>query len=215
MAQAAEQSGVLQVWGLSKSFGGPPVLRGVDWQLMPGEVHALVGENGAGKSTLLKLLTGVHQPDSGDIAIDGAPVFIESPAVAQSLGIAQIFQEPTLFPDLSVAENIFAGRYPVAAPLPFIRWRAMREEAEALLQSIGARIAPDRRVGTLSVAEQQLVEIAAALSHEARFVLMDEPTASLTPREVERLFGVIRGLKGTGRWCRLCESPVRRGVCDL
>lgn len=196
--QPEKQSGLLRVRGLSKSFGGPPVLSAVDWELMPNEVHAVVGENGAGKSTLLKLLSGVHQPDSGEITIDGSPVSVANPAVAQSLGIAHIFQEPTLFPDLSVAENIFIGRHPVWRPFPFVRWRAMREEARALLDSIGARIDPDRRVGTLSVAEQQMVEIAAALSHKARFVLMDEPTASLTSREVDRLFAVIRGLKDRG-----------------
>lgn len=188
----------LRARGVTKSFGGPPVLWAVDWELLPGEVHAVVGENGAGKSTLLKIVSGVHRPDSGEIALDGAPVLLDNPAVARTLGIALIFQEPTLFPDLSVAENIFTGHHPVGRPVPFVRWRAMREEARRLLDSIGARIDPDRRVGTLSVAEQQLVEIAVALSHKARYVLMDEPTASLTPREVERLFDVIRGLKARG-----------------
>jgi ABC-type sugar transport system, ATPase component len=198
VAQDARRQGILKARGLTKAFGGPPVLREVDFELFPGEVHAVVGENGAGKSTLLKLLTGVHEPDAGEIAIDGAPVAIPSPAAAQALGIAHIFQEPTLFPDLSVAENIFVGRLPVGERFPVVRWRAMRQEARALLDSIGARLSPEALVGTLSVAEQQLVEIAAALSQKARYVLMDEPTASLTPREVERLFRIIRDLKDRG-----------------
>src|SRR5690606_24105703 len=198
VAQEARRQGILTARGLTKAFGGPPVLREVDFELFPGEVHAVVGENGAGKSTLLKLLTGVHQPDAGEIMIDGTPVAISSPAVAQALGIAHIFQEPTLFPDLSVAENIFVGRLPVGERFPVVRWRAMRQEARALLDSIGARLSSEALVGTLSVAEQQLVEIAAALSQKARYVLMDEPTASLTPREVERLFRIIRDLKDRG-----------------
>lgn len=198
VANHGQNAGVLRTSGLSKSFGGPPVVRSVDWELRPGEVHAVVGENGAGKSTLLKLLAGVHRPDAGEVTVDGVPVAITNPAVAQSLGIAHIFQEPTLFPDLSVAENIFVGRHPVGRSIPFIRWHDMRKQAVELLDSIGARIDPDRLVGELSVAEQQLVEIATALSHRARFVFMDEPTASLTPREVERLFAIIRDLKNRG-----------------
>ena len=198
MALGARDASGLSTRGLTKSFGGPPVVKDMEFDLRPGEVHAVVGENGAGKSTFLKLIAGVHQPDAGQIAIDGMPVQISNPTVARSLGISLIFQEPTLFPDLSVAENIFMGNHPVRRPLPFIGWQRMRAQAAELLQSIGARIDPAQPVGDLSVAEQQLVEIATALSHRARFVLMDEPTASLTPREVERLFGIIRDLTARG-----------------
>lgn len=184
--------------GVSKAFGGPPVVREVDFDLRRGEVHAIVGENGAGKSTLLKLMAGIHQPDRGAFLVDGRPVHFPTPASAQLHGVALIFQEPTLFPDLSVAENIFAGRLPVGRPLPWVRWKAMRSEAARILDSIGATLDPDRPVGSLSVAEQQLVEVAAALSRNARILLMDEPTASLTPREVERLFSVVRDLKRRG-----------------
>ena len=187
-----------QAVGVSKAFGGPPVVRDVDFDLRRGEVHAIVGENGAGKSTLLKLMAGIHQPDRGTLLIDGRPVRFPTPAAAQLHGVALIFQEPTLFPDLSVAENIFAGRLPAGRPLPWVRWKAMRSQAARILDSIGAGIDPDRPVALLSVAEQQLVEVAAALSRNARILLMDEPTASLTPREVERLFRVVRDLKRRG-----------------
>ncbi|MBO8141192.1 MAG: sugar ABC transporter ATP-binding protein [Firmicutes bacterium] len=198
MAHDGRTTEGLRTRGLTKSFGGPPVVRDVDIDLRPAEVHAIVGENGAGKSTLLKLLAGVHQPDAGEVIVDGNAVAVTSPTVARSLGISLIFQEPTLFPDLTVAENIFMGRHPVTARLPMVRWRTMLSRAAALMESIGARIDPARPVGELSVAEQQLVEIATALSHRARFVLMDEPTASLTPREVDRLFAIIRDLKARG-----------------
>lgn len=194
---AREPSG-LSTRGLTKSFGGPPVVKDMEFELLPGEVHAIVGENGAGKSTFLKLLAGVHPPDAGQVAVDGVPVDIGNPTIARSLGISLIFQEPTLFPDLSVAENIFMGNHPVGRPLPFVGWQRMRAQAAELLESIGARVDPSQPVGELSVAEQQLVEIATALSHRARFVLMDEPTASLTPREVERLFAIIRDLTVRG-----------------
>lgn len=190
--------GVLQASGLTKSFGGPPVVRGVSLELRPAEVHAIVGENGAGKSTVLKLLAGIHRPDAGDVLVDGIETDISDPTAALSLGIALIFQEPTLFPDLSVAENIFMGRHPLRKPWSVVHWQAMRDRAAQLLQSIGSDIDPSRPVADLSVAEQQLVEIANALSRDARFVLMDEPTASLTPNEVERLFSVIRDLKARG-----------------
>lgn len=194
-----ESSGALfQTLGVTKAFGGPPVVREVDFDLRRGEVHAIVGENGAGKSTLLKLMAGIHQPDRGALLIEGRPVRFPTPAAAQLHGVALISQEPTLFPDLSVAENIFAGRLPAGRPLPLVRWKAVRSEAARILGSIGAGIDPDQPVALLSVAEQQLVEVAAALSKSARILLMDEPTASLTPREVERLFRVVQDLKRRG-----------------
>ncbi|BAS26412.1 sugar ABC transporter ATP-binding protein [Limnochorda pilosa] len=185
---------VLATRGLTKSFSGPPVVRDVDLDLRPGEVHALVGENGAGKSTFLRMLAGVHRQDRGQILLDGAPVEVSSPSVAQSYGLALISQEPMLFPDLSVAENIVAGEYPVARPVPWVRWGAMYLEAQELLESIGSNLDARQRVGGLSVAQQQMVEIATALARRARIVLMDEPTASLSPREVDRLFGIVRTL---------------------
>lgn len=199
MTEAGIQPGaVLATQGLSKSFAGNVVVRGVDFDLWPGEVHALVGENGAGKSTFLKLIAGVYRPDAGAIFLDGRPVEFASPANAQAHGLALISQEPMLFPDLDVGENIYAGNHPTTPYLPLVRWDAVYHGARQLLDSVGAPLDPRRRVRGLSVAQQQLVEIASALSRNARILLMDEPTAALSPREVARLFEVIRGLKSRG-----------------
>jgi rhamnose transport system ATP-binding protein len=190
------------VRGVSKFFGAVAALRGVDLDLYPGEAHALVGENGAGKSTLVKLLAGVHSPDAGTIAIDGVPVRFSGPADARSAGIAVIYQEPTLFPDLSVAENIFVGRQPVRGRG---RWGARRIDASAMRRSVqelfgrlGVHLDPDRPARGLSIADQQLVEIAKALSFQARVLIMDEPTAALSGVEVSRLFTVVRSLQERG-----------------
>ena len=189
---------VLATRGLTKSFAGNVVVRAVDLEVEAGEIHALVGENGAGKSTLLKLIAGVHQPDAGEILLDGQPVHMASPAVAQARGVALISQEPMLFPDLDVGENIFVGDYPVASSLPWVWWEAVYRRAAELLDSLGVPLEPRGRVRGLSIAQQQLVEIASALSRRARIVLMDEPTAALSPREVARLFDVMRALKERG-----------------
>ena len=173
-------------------------MRDVSLGFLAGEVHALLGENGAGKSTLVKLLTGVHQPDRGDILVNGEPVQLTTPLEARRRGIAAIYQEPLAFPDLSVAENIFMGRQPVSRRTRRIDWRAVDKQAEALLRSIGARFSARTQVVFLSTASRQLVEIAKALSLNARVILMDEPTSSLSQHEVSELFAVIRTLRRLG-----------------
>jgi rhamnose transport system ATP-binding protein len=182
---------------IAKSFGGVRALRGVDFDLQAGEVHALLGENGAGKSTLIKVITGAHQPDGGEITLAGRTVSGLTPALAQQLGIACIYQQPALFPDLTVAENIGLRLEPARA-LRRIGWRERRTLAADLLARIGAQISPEAEVRTLSMPEQQLVEIASAVGAGARVVVMDEPTASLTNREQERLFAIVRELRGAG-----------------
>ncbi len=178
----------------AKSFGGVRALRGVDFELKAGEVHALLGENGAGKSTLIKIITGAHQPDSGEIIVQGRTLRGLTPALAQQLGIACIYQQPSLFPDLTVAENI-GLRLETASACRRINWRARSARAAELLQRVGATISPETEVRALSMPEQQLVEIACAVGAGARIVVMDEPTASLTSREQERLFTVVRELR--------------------
>ena len=181
----------------AKSFGGVRALRGVDFELRAGEVHALLGENGAGKSTLIKVVTGAHQPDSGEIIVAGRTVSGLTPALAQQLGIACIYQQPALFPDLTVAENIGLRLEPGGA-WRRIDWRTRQTRATDLLKQVGATIAPETEVRTLSMPEQQLVEIACAVGAGARIVIMDEPTASLTHREQQRLFTVVRELRAGG-----------------
>ena len=187
---------LLQLTSIAKSFGAVRALKGVSFDLQAGEIHALLGENGAGKSTLIKIITGAHRPDSGTIHIDGKEVQNLTPAAAHRLGIACIYQQPALFPDLTVAENIGMR---LEAPRAFRRidWRARRTKADQLLRRIGADISPDREIRDLSMPEQQLVEIACALGAGARIVIMDEPTASLTQKEVELLFGVVRELRAS------------------
>ncbi len=162
--------------------------------LRAGEVHALVGENGAGKSTLVKVITGAHAPDSGRLLVDGRIVDRADPLLARSLGIAPIYQQPALFPDLTVAENLAMGLEPQGA-WRRIDWRERRRRAKDLLSRVGAALDLDARAGSLRMAEQQLVEIARAIGTGARVLLMDEPTAALSDREAERLFGLIGELK--------------------
>ncbi len=188
---------LLRTTNISKSFAGVHALRGVSFELRPGEVHALVGENGAGKSTLIKIITGAHQADDGTLEVNGRPVTDNSPLVSRSLGIAAIYQQPALFPDLTVAENVALGLEPRGG-WRVIRWAERRRRARDLLDRIGAAIDPDALVSSLTMPEQQLVEIARALGADARILIMDEPTASLSEREVERLFRVIRDLRDRG-----------------
>ncbi len=188
---------LLQLKAVTKSFGAVQALKGVSFDLQVGEVHALLGENGAGKSTLIKIITGAHQPDGGAIEITGACVEKLSPATAHKLGIACIYQQPALFPDLTVAENIGLRLEP-ATPLRKVDWASRRTRAVELLQRIGANISPETEVRSLSMPEQQLVEIACALGVGARIVIMDEPTASLTQKEQQLLFGVVRELRASG-----------------
>ena len=182
---------------IRKSFGAVQALRGVDFELRQGEVHALLGENGAGKSTLIKVATGAHAPDGGSITVNGERQTRLTPSLAHSLGIACIYQQPALFPDLTVAENL-ALRLDPPGPFRRVDWKARKERAVALLAKVGAEITPDTVVNELSMPEQQLVEIAGAVGAEARIVIMDEPTASLTRREQERLYGIVRALKAAG-----------------
>jgi rhamnose transport system ATP-binding protein len=188
---------LLELHQLEKSFGGARALRGVDFDLRAGEVHALLGENGAGKSTLIKIVTGAHQPDRGTIKVAGEAVSGLTPAAAHKLGIACIYQQPALFPDLTVAENI-AVRLEPGRAVRKVDWSARRTRAQTLLHRIGAAISPDAEVRTLSMPEQQLVEIACALGAGARIVIMDEPTASLTQKEQHLLFSVVRDLRNGG-----------------
>src|ERR1017187_3810419 len=188
---------LLDATAITKSFAGVQALRGVSFELRSGEVHALLGENGAGKSTLIKVITGAEKADSGTLAVDGRLVPHNSPAAARALGIAAVYQQPALFPDLTVEENI-ALALESASVWRRIDWRARRRQARELLERCGAEIAPERTVSTLSMPEQQLVEIAKAIGARARILILDEPTASLTDREVERLFRVIKGLRSEG-----------------
>ncbi|MFT3849594.1 MAG: sugar ABC transporter ATP-binding protein [Propionivibrio sp.] len=189
---------VLELRGIDKNFPGVKALQDVHFQLRPGEIHALMGENGAGKSTFIKIITGVHQPDAGEIRLDGKPVRFANPKDSQARGIAAIYQHVTCYPDLSVTENIFIGHETVAPLTRAIQWTAMHEEARRLLAELGSDIDPRSEMGTLSVAQQQIVEIAKALSTRARIVIMDEPTAALTKRESEELYRITLKLRDSG-----------------
>ncbi|WP_174275252.1 sugar ABC transporter ATP-binding protein [Sphingomonas bacterium] len=184
--------------GVGKQFGDVWACRGIDLTLCPGEVHALMGENGAGKSTLVKMLQGLHRPDEGGIEVAGAAVTLASPRDAERAGIAMVPQELDLFPDLSVAENLFVGR-----ERPRKRWgafdgHAMRAQAAAALAKLGANVDPAALVAMLSGAQAQLVEIARALMRDARILILDEPTAALTAREADRLLDIVRDLTRGG-----------------
>ena len=182
---------------MSKSYGAVHALREGNLTLGPGEVRALMGENGAGKSTLVKVLGGVVRRDTGDMLVDGETVDFHSPHDARDAGIAVIYQEPTLFPDLSVAENVVMGYHPLGT-FKRIDRRAMHARVQDLLDRLGVRLDPERPVRGLSIADQQIVEIAKALSFDARVLIMDEPTAALSGPEVERLFKVVRTLREQG-----------------
>lgn len=188
---------LLRLSQISKSFGAVRALKGVSFELHPGEVHALLGENGAGKSTLIKVVTGAHTPDGGVLEIGGQTVHNLTPTRARALGIACIYQQPALFPDLSVSENI-GLRLESPSMWGRVDWKQRREKALSLLRRIGAEIHPETLVNRLSMPEQQLVEIACALGSGARTVIMDEPTASLTRSEQELLFAVVRDLRTSG-----------------
>jgi rhamnose transport system ATP-binding protein len=189
---------LLEVRDIEKTFPGVRALSGVSFDVRAGEVHALLGENGAGKSTLIKIVSGVYQPDLGSILVNGTLVHFSTPDDARRAGVATIYQELLLFPELSVAENIFLGHAPLARA-GRIDWRAMRAEAERLLDSLEINdLSADQIVGALSVGNRQRVEILRALSHDARILIMDEPTAALTESDVTRLFDVVRRLKRRG-----------------
>lgn len=184
--------------GISKSFAPVQVLKDVSFDVRSGEIHALLGENGAGKSTMIKILSGLYQPDAGHVEIEGQIVRLASTRDASQLGIATVYQELLLFPELTVAENIFLGHYP-RGTFGRIDWQKVRIKARELLDSLDCQdLDVDTRVSTLSVAQRQRVEIAKALSHKARILIMDEPTASLTEKDVARLMEVVRSLKSRG-----------------
>ncbi|GLW05735.1 ribose import ATP-binding protein RbsA 2 [Microtetraspora sp. NBRC 13810] len=187
---------ILRVEGLGKTFPGVVALDGVDFDLRAGEVHVLLGENGAGKSTLIKMLSGAYQPDAGRILLDGSPVHIRTAAEARRLGIATIYQEFNLVPQLTVAENLALGRPP--RRFGFVDTRRMHDQARELLDRVGIDVDPRARVAELGIARMQMVEIAKALALDARVLIMDEPTAVLTTGEVERLFTMVRQLRDRG-----------------
>jgi len=191
---------VLEAQGLTRRFTGVLALSGVDFRLFAGEIHALMGQNGAGKSTLIKILTGVYAADEGELRLGGAPIRPGSPAAAQRLGISTVYQEVNLCPNLSVAENIFAGRYPRrgATGLWRIDWPRMHAGARELLARLHVDIDVTRLLSSHSVAVQQMVAIARALGVRARVLILDEPTSSLDEGEVEQLFGVLRRLREEG-----------------
>jgi rhamnose transport system ATP-binding protein len=189
---------VLALDGITKSFPGVKALKGVSFDVAPGEVHALLGENGAGKSTLIKIMSGVHEADSGTMRLDGRDLRLTGPHDARRAGIATIYQELLLFPELTVAENVFMGHAPRRA-WGVLDWPAMRAKARALLDSLDIHdLDVGQVVGTLSVGNRQRVEILRALSQDARILIMDEPTAALTEHDVQRLFAIVRRLRARG-----------------
>jgi ribose transport system ATP-binding protein len=189
---------LVAIKNLSKSFPGVRALDKVQFDIMPGEVHALMGENGAGKSTLMKILAGVYRKDSGEVLLDGLPVEISSPAHAQSLAIGIIHQELHLMGHLTAAQNIFLGREPRKAAGLLLDEDQLNRDAQALFDRLNLQLAPTTPIGELTVARQQMVEIAKALSHQSRVLIMDEPTAALNNAEIEELFRIIRQLKAEG-----------------
>ena len=188
---------ILSLTGISKQFPGVRALDGVDFHLLPGEVHALMGENGAGKSTLINIISGLLHPTSGKICLAGKEVFFATSMQAQKAGISTITQEFNLVPQLTVAENIFLGREPTGR-IGLLNWREIKRRASEILNELGLDVPLGQRVGYLSVGDRQLVEIAKALSTEFRIITMDEPTAALNATEVARLFGIIEKLKQRG-----------------
>ncbi len=195
IAGVASAPPVLVARDVTKSFGGTLALNGAQIELHAGEVQALLGENGAGKSTLIKIITGLHHPDHGEILIDGERVVMSSPAEAQRQGIVAIYQEPLIFPDLSVAENIFIGHRDRGR---VVSWRRMQRDAAEILARLDVPIDPTAPASALTVGEQQAIEIAKAMSQDVRVLIMDEPTAALSAHEVQRLFRQVDRLKGSG-----------------
>src|SRR4051812_26237114 len=196
--QSPSDQPLLELEGLQKSFGAVRALRSGTLRVERGSIHAVVGENGAGKSTLVKIVAGVHRRDGGTFRFEGEDVDFASTGESKAAGIAVIYQEPTLFPDLSVTENIFMGRQPLRSGRRIDRAR-MYAEAQALFTRLGVDLDPRRLARGLSIADQQIIEIAKAISLDASLLIMDEPTAALSGVEVERLFQVARGLRDEGR----------------
>ena len=189
---------MIEMSGISKAFSGNVVLNDVSFEVKPGEIHALMGENGAGKSTMMKILTGIHQRDAGVIKVNGQEVNCKSPQDAEDLGIAVIHQELNILPDLSVTENLFLGKEKTYPLFGILKKKEMHEEAKALLAKLGLDLDPRTRAGDLSVGKQQIIEIAKAIASDAKYIVMDEPTAALTDREIETLFVTVNELKAKG-----------------
>lgn len=211
---------LIEARGISKQFGGVEVLTDVDVDLHTGEIHALLGENGAGKSTFAKILAGVHQPTRGNLKMSGTAISVPSPIAAQKHGIALIHQEPVSFPDLSVAENIVMGRRSAGGKggglLSRVPWTSIRAEARKYLDMLGVPLDVDTPMRGLSIANQQMVEIARALASDSRLIIMDEPTAPLTPNEVDTLFTIARQLRDEGRTIIFISHRLEevRALCD-
>ncbi|MBC7811516.1 MAG: sugar ABC transporter ATP-binding protein [Burkholderiales bacterium] len=182
--------------GISKQFPGVKALDNVSLEITPGEIHGLLGENGAGKSTLIKIMSGAYQPDSGTMELDGKRLHLANPHQAQALGIVTIYQEFNLVPSLTIAENVFIGREPGKSG--FVDWGALKRETLVLTERLGIHLNPMSLVRNLSVAEQQMVEIARALSMRSRIIIMDEPTSALSDNEVQQLFKIVRDLRAQG-----------------
>lgn len=188
---------ILSVEGVCKSFSGNNVLNDISFDIVPGEVHSVVGENGAGKSTLMKIIGGIYQADAGSIVFDGKQVHFSNPWQAMQEGISIVHQELSLVPNLNVAQNIFVRREKTNI-LQSIKWRDMYREAEAIFERIGVAIDPRKQVSHLSIGMQQIVEIAKAISFNAKIIIMDEPTSALSEKEVEQLYSIVRDLKESG-----------------
>ncbi len=186
---------IFQMEHISKRFGATQALENVSLNLYPGEVQALIGENGAGKSTLIKVMTGIHQPDQGEILLDGKPIRVHNSQDAQAYGIGAIYQEPMVFPDLNVAENIFISHRDFG---PFVKWGKMSSEADKILETLDIKLDVQQPARGLTLAAQQAVEIAKAISLDVRILIMDEPTASLSVHEVRQLFKLVRRLRDKG-----------------
>jgi ribose transport system ATP-binding protein len=189
---------LLEMKRVTKTFGGIAALREVDFTILEGEIHGLVGENGAGKSTMMKIIAGVHSGFEGEMLVHGEPVHFRSARDALAAGIGMVHQELSIVPDLSVAENVFLGSQPLMAGA-VVNWRGMNRQARAQIASLGLDIDPTARMGSLPVGLQQLVELSRVLFSGAKIIILDEPTSALSPPEVERLFGVLRRLKAEGR----------------
>ncbi|MFP7200698.1 sugar ABC transporter ATP-binding protein [Lysinibacillus halotolerans] len=189
---------MIEMSGITKAFSGNVVLNNVQFELADGEIHALMGENGAGKSTMMKILSGIYTKDAGEIKVDGQVVNFKSPKDAEKLGIIVIHQELNMLPDLTVAQNLFLGKELTYGKTGILKTRQMEKEATQLLSKLGLNINPKTRTGDLSVGKQQIIEIAKAIASNAKVIVMDEPTAALTDREIETLFQTIRELKAKG-----------------
>ena len=195
MVIPSDKQPIMAIQHISKRFDATQALEDVALALYPGEVHALIGENGAGKSTLIKIMTGVHPPDQGEILLDGKPIQIRNSQEAQAYGIAAIYQEPMVFPDLNVAENIFISHQDRG---PIVQWKKAYRDAEAILAQLGVKLDVREPARGLTLAAQQAVEIARAISLKVRVLIMDEPTASLSAHEVTQLFKLVSSLRSQG-----------------